>query len=62
MQRCTMEFKQLSVIPSQVKMTFWYANNDFLLVKYLWFLKLDITLWYFLLIIKGKNKIAFYEK
>ena len=32
-----MEFKQLFVIPSQVKMTFWYANNDFLLVKYLLF-------------------------
>ena len=57
-----MEFKQLFVIPSQVKMTFWYANNDFLLVKYLLFLKLGITSWYFLQIIKGKNKITFYEK
>ena len=57
-----MEFKQLFVIPSQVKMTFWHANNDFLLVKYLLFLKLGITLWYFLQIIKGKNKITFYEK
>ena len=43
MHRYTMEFKQLSVIPSQVKMTFWYANNYLLLVKYLLFLKLGIT-------------------